>query len=1096
MEEETLTEWKSKSNSMTSSMVGRAMNTLLSLKPKKLEEAITRLGDASKTRSSIVSLEESLWLLNKYIRDAAEREELLDDVLVPIIEHSLKCKNSKNRIQAMALLNWLFQDEVLFEALAKDLADLVKRKEDRYIALGWCILVRDLLEYDKSRNQYLKDVTGVRKRHNALLKILCQSISHLSLIICNGSILQDGFELPTRLSVAAADCILVVTGALTQKPLGSEIPSERSRASKSNASNKPVSILGEGQMEPKNVSSDASNHTEMGLLLWEHLDELVILVQKLHSWSKKSRPLHAKGAELVLKWLQGIKSNHGCFHDEAGSKALKTGILLLSSCWKHYGKLLQLEDSEILVHCEGLIDQYLAGMQIYTDAGIKECMENKDTGVETRKFFLNCLALLLGRLGSKKLANIISEYGSRILAAVLLQFRCADEDVTEEAVSIFRFTIFKMTANPREMEALFPSLLQLLDERDGAARSVVILVAEYCSISANSWCLEEVLKRFTSGSIAQRRNAADILQKLIHISSDSTEGPSISFWKDIAKHLLDRLADEDSVVRRQAMKLLPLIDPSLVLPALVRLVSASSGRIGSAVNTAFLGVLRHHNQNFEVISLLLDCLSSSSQNKICQDYTEPSGDTVEGGSNLDADPVLKLIPEWSKTVEDWTPLVGPLIEKMLLEPSNATVIKFLSHISEHLADAADVILRRLLLNVKGQREMDKSSFAGVEANPHMSSDLVPTLFDRLCPLLIIKLLPLRVFDDLHSTIMYGQFLGQGIAQGFEYFDISYYDCVAAFLFNRAFCQFEFDNVRKLAAELCGRIHPQVLFPIAFSQLEHAVEIKDILKMKACLFSICTSLAIRGKDSVSHPIIPKIAGVLRTILLWPSMDGDEVSKAQHGCIDCLALIICAEVQLPKSLQDSALEKSSTTGCTASGSPVLSIVIDHLTNENRDTGIPLEVAGIPASRMVIPFRLCLANVLITVCQKISDSGKIFFVQKTLPSLMKSVEVLADAEIRAAGIQVLFSCVYHLKLAILPYASDLLKLSLKSLGEGSEKEKIASAKLMASLMASEDAVVQNISEGLLDARSVLSNICMSGESLELRQLCEKLRVCLTSR
>lgn len=33
------------------------------------------------------SLDESLWFLYKYVRDAAEREEILDEVLVPMIEH-------------------------------------------------------------------------------------------------------------------------------------------------------------------------------------------------------------------------------------------------------------------------------------------------------------------------------------------------------------------------------------------------------------------------------------------------------------------------------------------------------------------------------------------------------------------------------------------------------------------------------------------------------------------------------------------------------------------------------------------------------------------------------------------------------------------------------------------------------------------------------------------------------------------------------------------------------------------------------------------------------------------------------------------------
>lgn len=37
-----------------------------------------------------VSLEHSLWILHKYIKDEAEKESSLDQVLVPMIEHVRK----------------------------------------------------------------------------------------------------------------------------------------------------------------------------------------------------------------------------------------------------------------------------------------------------------------------------------------------------------------------------------------------------------------------------------------------------------------------------------------------------------------------------------------------------------------------------------------------------------------------------------------------------------------------------------------------------------------------------------------------------------------------------------------------------------------------------------------------------------------------------------------------------------------------------------------------------------------------------------------------------------------------------------------------
>ncbi|CAK9169070.1 unnamed protein product, partial [Ilex paraguariensis] len=290
----------------------------------------------------------------------------------------------------------------------------------------------------------------------------------------------------------------------------------------------------------------------------------------------------------------------------------------------------------------------------------------------------------------------------------------------------------------------------------------------------------------------------------------------------------------------------------------------------------------------------------------------------------------------------------------------------------------------------------------------------------------------------------------------EYFSIDDTECVAKLLMNRAFNKFELEDVRKLAAELCGRIHPYILFPIVSSQLKIAANAHDLLKIKACLFSICTSLVVkichhyefifcfidfdyRGRDSVLPPVISRITETIETVLLWPSMDGDEVSKAQHGCIDCLALMVCTELQALELFNctwngTSIVGEDGCSGSASARNSVHTYVIHQLTcdkNEFISSGREKSEANVP-----LPFRLCMANVLISACQKISNSGRKPFAQKTLPCLIQSVGVAKEPEIRAACIQVLFSAVYHLKTAILPYSSNLLKVSLKSLREGSDK------------------------------------------------------------
>lgn len=1081
MMEEELAILKHDSNSLVSATIGRVISTLLTSRPRKLQDAISSFTTVPKS-GSLASLDEALWCIHKYVKDAAEKQETLDQILVPMIEHSLKFKESKHGGQAMILLNWLFQDKLLFQALAGNLAKIILEKEDRYIALGWCILVRGLIEHEITINQYPNN--GIMENYNALLKILCSCIPHLLHILCNGSILQDGFELPTRLSVSAADCILALTEAITKKALTSQVSSSRSNSSSRNVSNQPISLLPSAVNEKKvkltSRSPEVSNNMEMELLLWNHLDELIILVQRLLAWSRKSRLLHAKGLEQVLKWLQEIKEHYVHLHNEADSKTLKNGILVLYSCWKHYSMLLHLEDHKFSKRNKELLEQYLSGIQFYTDSLAQEPIDKKDSGIETIKFFVNCICLLLGRQEGRQFESTMSEYGLQIARVLLSQLHCVDEDVIDGALFIFKAAIFKMNPSvgssfhdTRQMDAVWPLLLHLLDERDGTARAAVTLTAEFCSISTSCECLQEVLKRLASGNVIQRRNAVDVISELICISSNSVNVLSQMMWQDIANHLLERLGDEN-LVGEKASNLLLLIDPSLVLPALVRLVYASDERIQSSARDAVIEVLKSHNQKFEVICMLLDSLSN-----ICQGTTEDVGE----GPKSDADRVLRLIPEWSKTVQDWNNLIGPLIDKMFVEPSNAIIVRFLSYISEHLSEVADVVLHRVLFRMKGQKEWDARTCAGDDP-----VKMQHFLFDRLCPLLIIRMLPLRVFNDLSSSMMYGQFVSVGVVPDLGDVNVLDHECLAAFLLNRAFNKLEFEDVRKLAAELCGRIHPQVLFPIIFSQLEHAADSRDILKIKACLFSTCTSLVVRGRDSLLHPVMLKITEPLETILLWPSLDGDEVSKAQHGCIDCLALMICTELQDSTSYKISPVGKDSCPGDVATGNSVLNYVIYQLTQDKNKF--------VSSSKSVpIPFRLCMANVLISACQKILDSGKKPFARKTIPQLIQLNEVMTESEVRAACVQVLFSAVYHLKRAVLPHASDLFKLCLKSLTKGSEKEKMASAKLMVSLMTSDDAVVERVAGFLVEARTLLSILSLTDPSPDLRQVCKKLLACMTS-
>ncbi|MCE2054937.1 hypothetical protein HAX54_041674 [Datura stramonium] len=650
--------------------------------------------------------------------------------------------------------------------------------------------------------------TGVQLRYNALLKIFCTCMSHLLAIVCDGSTVQGGFELPTRLSVAAADLILSLTEALTRTNSVFNCSDDKQKAAGTGERNRRVTLLPSISTKKKvNKISKSSDYTgmEMKLLLWDHLDNLIILVERLTAWSRKSRPLHAKALERVRMWLLATQENYIHVQTKTDSEMLKSGVLLFSSCWKHYGMLLHLEDHKFAQHYTELFEQYLSGIQFYADNCAEESARNKESERETIIFFLNCIALLLGRLHGKQFETTIEEYGSRLSQAILSQLNSVDDEVIDSSLCIFKAVIFrtncslsKQSADIRQITAQLPMLLHLLDERDSAAKAVIKLFAEYCSISSDTQCLEEILKHLISGNVSQKRNAVDFISDLIHMSMESDTVLPPPIWQHLSCHLLEFLQDEQMVINTQASNLIPLIDPSFTLPALVCLIYSPLERVHSLASGALVALLKSYKHSPDVICMLLDCLSKPSQNTDISD----TADGVEG-KKTDIDRVLKLLPEWSKMVEDWKVMIGPLIDKLFAEPSNAVIVRFLSSISEHLASAADFVFQRIISYSQREKDPDKGVYPNYDAAEGQLD-----LFNRLCPLLIVRLLPLQVFNDLNSYVLYDELPTKLATHDNECLGTQSTECVAGLLINRALSKFEFEDVRRLAAELCGRIHPK------------------------------------------------------------------------------------------------------------------------------------------------------------------------------------------------------------------------------------------------------------------------------------------------
>lgn len=98
-------------------------------------------------------------------------------------------------------------------------------------------------------------------------------------VIC--STLQDRLELPSRLSVSAADCILSITEALTKK---TKVASNKPKSLNSNTSHA-ISLVSTAIKEKKVKPSESSEvfSIEMAHLLWKQIEVLITLLQRLLS---------------------------------------------------------------------------------------------------------------------------------------------------------------------------------------------------------------------------------------------------------------------------------------------------------------------------------------------------------------------------------------------------------------------------------------------------------------------------------------------------------------------------------------------------------------------------------------------------------------------------------------------------------------------------------------------------------------------------------------------------------------------------------------------------------------------------------------------
>lgn len=116
-----------------------------------------------------------------------------------------------------------------------------------------------------------------------VLSYVCASNQMFCSFECSN--MHEGFELPTRLAVAAADFILSLTVALTRKDLVSDNITEKQKKSFVTAKKQPLnSLLAATDERDENTLrkvSELPSSLELKFLLWDNLNGLITITMKL-----------------------------------------------------------------------------------------------------------------------------------------------------------------------------------------------------------------------------------------------------------------------------------------------------------------------------------------------------------------------------------------------------------------------------------------------------------------------------------------------------------------------------------------------------------------------------------------------------------------------------------------------------------------------------------------------------------------------------------------------------------------------------------------------------------------------------------------------
>ncbi|KAH6599648.1 hypothetical protein BASA50_002845 [Batrachochytrium salamandrivorans] len=477
------------------------------------------------------------------------------------------------------------------------------------------------------------------------------------------------------------------------------------------------------------------------------------------------------------------------------------------------------------------------------------------------------------------------------------------------------------------------------------------VVAEYAAIHPHQ-TLRGVFHLLASDSLTARRNGMYVLQQVIEINRSLIEtDPHFEMSCFIGKHFLSCLTDSDLGLRKQAVFIFSHMDPALVIPVLAQQLTARDERGRSAAELALVELFQRNNYKLGALEMFIEYIRVISDGKH-YDWPPKIDSPAQIGLSLCATPSGINAQEINKSVDRMIRVMAKYAEGM---DSEACMFLLPMLVRKLYGCTSDPLLVRLLSTFSPAYITSPLACIQVvqfcidimRTQPRLTEDLLTStyphavesvLFARLCPLLILKMIPLEALDalpraltapppkdyyhldSLSQATMSDEPNSHMAADDEIELDTAQSRADSMLIINladqlivRIEHPLEFEEVQKLACQVLSQLPLWYLSKsLLMTKFDKMVALSNLRCVRLYIFIACHCVISRSVSDMIHSglLNDLVSRIFLTVLWEPELSSHNDSEAkaeeallakiQSGSVELLSLMLCTEAKYNVSM----------------------------------------------------------------------------------------------------------------------------------------------------------------------------------------------------